>query len=472
MKYLNLFLAASLLIMISGTMNAQDETNPWSISGGVNVVDFFTQNQDLPSELGDLSEELFNSNNTLNSAPSLLSYVNVSRYIGKGFVAGASLSINEIDNFGETKAGADLLYASIDGEISYGFKKLLKSKWLDPYLQIGIGATKLEGTRVFGTGNGGLGVRLWVNENISLGAKTIYKQEIDNTVEREHFQHVFSLGVAFGGKDTDGDGINDSKDSCPTVFGLVEFNGCPDSDADGIEDSKDSCPNVFGLVEFNGCIDSDGDGISDDKDACPAVFGVNALNGCPEVDGDGDGIKDSNDNCPNVAGPRANNGCPWKDTDGDGILDKYDSNPTIADSPLKQNKFDNADRTTPVRPKVSVGVINELDVQYKHLLFDYNKSSIRSDSYEILDIITRIMKQYTNTSLLIEGHTDSRGGLFYNSKLSNKRTAAVKSYIENRGITRARIISEGYGETQPIATNNTKEGRQSNRRVELTIIPE
>jgi hypothetical protein len=58
--------------------------------------------------------------------------------------------------------------------------------------------------------------------------------------------------LKFGGTDTDGDGIFDKDDACPTVFGLAAFNGCPDTDGDGIEDSKDDCPTVFGLAALNG----------------------------------------------------------------------------------------------------------------------------------------------------------------------------------------------------------------------------
>jgi hypothetical protein len=58
---------------------------------------------------------------------------------------------------------------------------------------------------------------------------------------------------------------------------LKEFNGCPDTDGDGIQDSADACPDVFGLATLNGCPDTDGDGIADVNDACPDVFGLAAL---------------------------------------------------------------------------------------------------------------------------------------------------------------------------------------------------
>ena len=468
--------------MVIGSVNAQDETNPWSISAGVNAVDFFPTgaDQDRPSragERGDLFEEFFNAEDHFNTVPKL-SYINVSRYIGKGFVVGANGTVNEIDQFGDQPAD-DLEYVALDGEISYGFKRLLKSKWLDPYVQIGGGYTWLEdqgtrGLRGFGTVNGGAGIRFWFNENINLGVKTIFKQDLNdnednqtiNTPARAHFQHIAGIGVAFGKKDTDGDGIVDKNDSCPTIAGIAEFNGCPDTDGDGIEDSKDACPSVPGLAAFNGCPDTDGDGIEDSKDACPKVAGIASLGGCP--DRDGDGIKDSNDNCPTVAGPRANSGCPYKDTDGDGILDKYDSNPTVAG-----NKFTSPVNTTTAtttgNPQISLGVDNNLNQEFKHVLFGYNKTTLNSNSYGTLDNVAYILKKNSNTTCLIEGHTDSRGQKSYNFDLSNKRANTVKNYLEGKGISSSRLQVTGLGDTKPVATNETAKGRKANRRVELSI---
>ena len=82
--------------------------------------------------------------------------------------------------------------------------------------------------------------------------------------------------------DSDNDGIIDSNDDCPDIFGLEEFDGCPDTDEDGVIDSEDDCPEEPGLEEYNGCPDSDGDGISDPNDQCPDEFGFERYNGCPD----------------------------------------------------------------------------------------------------------------------------------------------------------------------------------------------
>ncbi len=88
-------------------------------------------------------------------------------------------------------------------------------------------------------------------------------------------------------KDTDKDGIVDSKDKCPTVPGLAKYNGCPipDTDKDGINDEEDKCPTVAGTAKYKGCPipDTDGDGVNDEEDKCPTTPGPKSNNGCPEL---------------------------------------------------------------------------------------------------------------------------------------------------------------------------------------------
>ena len=129
-----------------------------------------------------------------------------------------------------------------------------------------------------------------------------------------------------GCPDFDRDGVVDKDDDCPTIVGLSTLKGCPDMDADGVADKDDVCPNAKGLAIFGGCPDGDNDGVPDKDDACPTVAGVVALNGCP--DGDGDGVADKDDACPTAAGKKELNGCP--DSDGDGVADKDDDCPAAA----------------------------------------------------------------------------------------------------------------------------------------------
>ncbi len=459
MKHLNRFLVAAVLFMGIGVANAQDENNPWAVEVGINAVDVYPAglNEDevrIPAGArGDMFDEYFNANDHWNILPSV-SKVAISRYMGSGFVFTAAGTINRIDKLGDLPAN-DLSYYSADGEIKYSFRNALGGSWFDPSIGIGGGYTWVDDIG-FGTANGILGVKFWFNDYLALNLQSTFKKAFEDTYGVTHFQHSAGIVFQFGGKDTDGDGIYDKDDECPETPGLPEFNGCPDTDGDGIEDRLDECPNTPGLPEFNGCPDTDGDGVPDHLDECPTVAGLPELNGCP--DADGDGIADKDDACPNEAGPKENNGCPWPDRDGDGVLDKDDQCPDVPGTVANNGC-----------PEVSVEVIKQLNEYSKTILFDYDKATIRKESYAALQSIADIMKEYPNAKFLIEGHTDSRGSDAYNMKLSKERAASVHDYLVNIGMDDDRLRSEGFGEERPIATNNTAAGRQQNRRVEISL---
>jgi photosystem I P700 chlorophyll a apoprotein A2 len=110
------------------------------------------------------------------------------------------------------------------------------------------------------------------------------------------------------------------------------------------------------------------------------------------------------------------------------------------------------------------------------VLFDFDKYSLRSEAAESLREVGEVAKSYGNSPVLIEGHTDGKGAHPYNMTLSDKRAAAVKSWLlENAGVSASRITTRGWGETKPIAPNTKPDGsdkpvgRQKNRRVEITI---
>ena len=233
------------------------------------------------------------------------------------------------------------------------------------------------------------------------------------------------------------------------------FNGCPDSDGDGIEDSKDACPDTPGLLEFNGCADSDGDGVADPMDKCPAVAGLSKFDGCP--DSDGDGIEDGKDACPNEAGPRRFNGCP--DSDGDGVADPQDKCPNDA-GPADNDGC----------PEPTEEIMAELNAVGAGVPFELNKSDITPNVASILDLISPIIKKYANSNFLIEGHTDTSGPKAFNQVLSERRAESVKSYLVSSGIAETRLSTVGYGEERPAQSNNTRKGRIANRRVEFKVV--
>jgi OOP family OmpA-OmpF porin len=221
-------------------------------------------------------------------------------------------------------------------------------------------------------------------------------------------------------KDTDGDGIPDDIDACPTEP----------------EDHKDPDPN-------DGCpapSDRDGDGIPDQFDKCPDQpedkDGIQDQDGCPEDDADADGIPDTKDACPREPGgpdpdPKKN-GCP---------------------------KFIRMD-------KGSVRVLQQVH-------FATGSATIEPDSFPMLGEIVALLKANPSIKKMrIEGHTDNRGNADFNLDLSKRRAASVRTWLEQHGVAGDRLESEGYGLTRPIDSNDTEAGRLANRRVEFKILEE
>ncbi len=103
------------------------------------------------------------------------------------------------------------------------------------------------------------------------------------------------------------------------------------------------------------------------------------------------------------------------------------------------------------------------------LLFDVNKATLKAASMENLKELARILNKYEKTDILLEGHTDNTGSEEYNLQLSRSRANSVANYLEGLDVKPTRFTIMGYGEQQPIASNETVEGRQINRRVEVAI---
>jgi outer membrane protein OmpA-like peptidoglycan-associated protein len=103
--------------------------------------------------------------------------------------------------------------------------------------------------------------------------------------------------------------------------------------------------------------------------------------------------------------------------------------------------------------------------------FDHNSAIVRPGLYSEIDRIANIMMQYPDTLIRVEGHTDSTGSEQYNLDLAARRAGAVKTLIVQKGVSSTRIETVTYGESRPIATNETEAGRQMNRRVEIKIAP-
>ena len=106
-----------------------------------------------------------------------------------------------------------------------------------------------------------------------------------------------------------------------------------------------------------------------------------------------------------------------------------------------------------------------------NITFAVDSSDINSSFYEVLDSVALVLNEFEKTLVEVAGHTDSTGSTQYNQELSERRAGSVAAYLRSRKVSGERLIEIGGGEAYPIASNSTPEGRQLNRRVEITIVP-
>jgi len=106
-----------------------------------------------------------------------------------------------------------------------------------------------------------------------------------------------------------------------------------------------------------------------------------------------------------------------------------------------------------------------------NITFKTDSSDVQPNFYQVLNSVALVLKEYDKTILEVAGHTDNTGSAQYNQALSERRAGTVAQYLESQGINNQRIMTVGAGENHPIASNTTPEGRQENRRVELTLEP-
>jgi OmpA-OmpF porin, OOP family len=505
MRKIILILTVAVTLVSANLINAQNSDYKWAF--GYHVGSF--------QYMGDYGSEL------MDFTPfRLFQRFGINRYLSPNF------DIELAGQWGHTgyyddKTEKNLFHVGLKGMNAMVSYKFLGDKKFRPYLKAGLGMISYkpvdtevgEKSTDFGIPVG-LGIDYDISPVASLSLQGLYglnfgdkyDKNITKSGNDNYFNPMIGLKVHFGGmKDRDKDGIADKYDACPDTPGLVQFNGCPDTDGDGIIDSEDSCPTVAGVVGLKGCPDADGDGIADKDDECPTLKGLSKFNGCPDTDEDGvpdksdkcptiagklagcpdkdnDGIADAEDKCPEVAGKAQFKGCP--DTDGDGIIDSEDECPTLAGK-IKGCPDTDGDGIVDPKdkcPKLAGVAANdgcpEVKKEVKEVLikamegvyFDTNSARIKKESYKILNNVVKVMNENPLYKLQIDGHTDNQGDDDKNLQLSKDRAKSVKDYLISKKVDMSRLFSEGYGETKPKATNDTKEGRSQNRRVEFNVI--
>ncbi len=306
--------------------------------------------------------------------------------------------------------------------------------------------------------------KVMLTANYSQGFGDFYKSDLyDGTFRHQVFGAT--LGVFIDGNkkkkiDSDGDGITDEMDKCPTVAGSMQHSGCPDLDNDGIPDNEDQCPGEAGPESNKGCpLDEDKDGVYDKDDACPTVPGLKDNKGCPAADADKDGVVDAEDKCPTVAGHAKYGGCPIPDTDGDGINDEEDKCP----AEKGKKAFDGCPE--PVKKEI----VEKVNYAAKRIQFAKGNAKLLPSTHKVLNEVVTILKQNPNLLLSVEGHTSGDGIRDANMKLSRDRANAVRAYLISKGISSKRITARGYGPDKMLNAGKTEEEKALNRRVELKL---
>ena len=317
------------------------------------------------------------------------------------------------------------------------------------------------------------------------------------------------LFTAQGCPDKDGDGIKDELDACPELFGVIEHDGCPLAIGDMMELARlyGHPAKVEGLAErgyyksYDGklydkndlyvgvvagdVVDASGTFITSDKNYMIGTNGyIRNLDGLlvriddegyaftsggliskKQVNGDNQGgnrIKLG----PGTTPDQPRNGLtigrdPFNPTNGGGSNNG-------SGNPNNQDIYSNTIGTKPLTPQEAADC-NRINLQTltAAIYFDYDASKADPNSLRQLNRVVDAMQKCTRLELQVGGHADSDGSSNYNYKLSERRAKAILNYITGKGISDQRLKYNAYGEKYPMADNNTEEGKQRNRRVEI-----
>lgn len=174
----------------------------------------------------------------------------------------------------------------------------------------------------------------------------------------------------------------------------------------------------------------------------------------PQLDGDHDGISDADDRCPNSpAGARVDaTGCDGDD-DNDGVANSKDACPhTKAGAVVGDD-----------------GCEVQVVIELQGVHFDTDKATLKPESIEILIAAVKTLGEHGTILVEIAGHTDSTASDAHNQALSERRAKVVHAFLVDHGVSSNRMTWRGYGESQPIATNDTEDGKAKNRRTELIV---
>jgi len=341
-------------------------------------------------------------------------------------VAGGQLSYGWVlsDRWSlEAMAGHSNLNGGQDLRITEGSLNILFSfspySNFSPYLIGGVGMmhtdSDLQDPESSTLGNLGAGLKIRFGDS-PVSLRLEYRERFETANTDSNHDSIASLGLqfAFGGQEP------------PPPAPIVQQDG--DADGDGVADSRDACPNTPAgqRVDARGCLlDGDGDGVTDNNDQCPDTFRGAAVDarGC-ELDDDRDGIVNRLDNCPN----------------------------TTAGVPVDIKGCE-------IREIIELPGVN----------FESNSDRLIPGTESVLHEAAATLRRNPDLVVEVAGHTDSVGSDTNNASLSERRAITVRDFLLNLGVSSTNLTARGYGEGQPVASNETPEGRAQNRRVELRV---
>jgi OOP family OmpA-OmpF porin len=288
-----------------------------------------------------------------------------------------------------------------------------------PFVAVGVGGTRYSPAggvkeRDRFTVDYGAGVKYFLTENLALRADV---RHIILPLNDRFNELLYTVGInfAFGGAKKAEPSVMTTRAAEPAAAPAPAVVVVKDSDGDGVVDDLDKCPGTPA-------------GVKVDRDGCP-------------LDSDGDGVYDYLDKCPGTpAGVEVDqDGCPL---------------------PVVQTMAPQA------ASAVEAAIVEKGRVTLK-VKFDFDKAVVKKNYHEEIARLAAVLKKYPDLRIAIEGHTDNVGGAAYNEKLSQRRADAVKNVLTTKfGVKESRMETKGYGQTRPIGSNATKEGRRMNRRVE------
>jgi len=346
------------------------------------------------------------------------------------------------------------------GEVRY---QVQESRVVQPYAGVRAGWQFLESKSVTDADGSGvlgeilLGTEVWPTEsfgfrvNVATSSYRLSGFIPDRATAGQAWSVEAGVQYFFGStsSDTDGDGVEDSRDTCPGTPRGVEVNarGClPDGDGDGAPDLRDACPDTPAGVEVDqrGCArDEDADGVPNSLDQCggtPAGQPVNEQ-GCI-VDGDGDGVADSLDACPDTpAGADVDGrGCSL-DADGDGVPDGQDRCPGTL-----REVATNEQGCSEVQEGLRQGRLT-----VPGLPFRFRDVQVNMDMAENLQELGKELRRNQSLSLEIRVYTDTIGPISYNQQMSQRLAEAARDFLLRNypELPRGQLEAVGMGEADP-----------------------